>query len=153
MFWLVNLYSLLVYIEHNGDESPKYYMTISYPNTEHNNFKGQSHWWEVNDLSSYRTHAGILWKHKVHYRILDPATGPCHVPHESLSHSHTTFLSDPWCNFLPPTRRSPTSSLPCGFATQYCVLFLPPHPGHILIKPKAINGTLWWVGTTFVLQW
>jgi len=23
MFWLVNLYSLLVYIEHNGDESPK----------------------------------------------------------------------------------------------------------------------------------
>ena len=23
MFWLVNLYSLFVYIEHNGDESPK----------------------------------------------------------------------------------------------------------------------------------
>jgi hypothetical protein len=23
VFWLVNLYSLLVYIEHNGDESPK----------------------------------------------------------------------------------------------------------------------------------
>jgi len=29
VFWLVYLYSLLVYIEHNGDESPKDYFLSS----------------------------------------------------------------------------------------------------------------------------
>ena len=28
VFWLVNLYSLFVYIEHNGDESPKDYLML-----------------------------------------------------------------------------------------------------------------------------
>ena len=35
MFWLVNLYSLLVYIEHNGDESSKD-LVVCFNNSNHN---------------------------------------------------------------------------------------------------------------------
>ena len=34
VFWLVNLYSLFVYIEHNGDESPKKHVYIEYNRDE-----------------------------------------------------------------------------------------------------------------------